>query len=187
MFLATFFIVQNMVISTIFNGVCFDYPPPFPSYLHSQSRKPYASSMQQEYKATFCDDWIPDFISIFKKKGFKLLRIWEGEKNIREQFLIYPRKVFFCISTKPENRWRVVLRFCRQYFLLSITPSSISQCLYFVFWIPEMSEKNRKGKNINSWRPSLPGGCRPVPSGATITPAGRENTLYPTCQTCWYQ
>ena len=28
-FLATFFIVQNMVISTIFNGVCFDYPAPF--------------------------------------------------------------------------------------------------------------------------------------------------------------
>ena len=192
-FLATFVIVQNMVISTIFNGVCFDYPPPFPSYLHSQSGKPYALSMQQEYEATFCDDWIPDFISICKKKGFKLLRIWAAEKkpanckSFENIFFIYPRKVFFCISTKPENRWRVVLRFCRQYFLLSITPSSISQCLYFVFWIPEKSEKKRRGKNINSWRPSLPGGCRPVPSGATITPAGRENTLYPTCQTCWYQ
>ena len=118
------------------------------------------------------------------------LSSWKKPANCRSFeniFFIYPRKVFFCISTKPENRWRVVLRFCRQYFLLSITPPSISQCLYFVFWIPEMSEKKRKGKNINSWRPSLPGGCRPVPSGATITPAGRENTLYPTCQTCWYQ
>ena len=54
---------------------------PFPSYLHSQSGKPNALSMQQEYETTFCDDWIPDFISIFKKKGFKLLRIWAAEKK----------------------------------------------------------------------------------------------------------
>ena len=180
-----------MVISTIFNGVCLDYPPPFPAYLHSQSGKPCAFSMQQEYEATFCDDWIPDFN--FQKERLQTnenLSSWKKPANCRSFeniFFIYPRKVFFCISTKPENRWRVVLRFCRQYFLLSITPPSISQCLYFVFWIPEKSEKKRRGKNINSWRPSLPGGCRPVPSGATITPAGRENTLYPTCQICWYQ
>ena len=97
-FLATLVIVQNMVISTIFNGVCFDYPPPFPSYLHSQSRKPYSLCMQQEYEATFCDDWIPDFISICKKKGFKLLRIWAAEKNL--QIAEHSRTIFFYLSEK---------------------------------------------------------------------------------------
>ena len=184
---------KNMVISTIFNGVCFDYPPPFhhtcTANLGNLTHWVYSRRMKQRFVMI-------EFQISFQFLKRKASNYWESEqlkKNLqiaehsRTFFFIYPRKVFFCISTKPENRWRVVLRFCRQYFLLSITPPSISQCLYFVFWIPEKSEKKRRGKNINSWRPSLPGGCRPVPSGATITPAGRENTLYPTCQTCWYQ
>ena len=192
-FLATFVIVQNMVISTIFNGVCLGYPPPFHhpciANLGNLTHCVCSRSMKQRFVMI-------EFQISFQFVKRKASNYWESEQlkktlqiaeHSRTFFFIYPRKVFFCISTKPENRWRVVLRFCRQYFLLSITPSSISQCLYFVFWIPEKSEKKRRGKNINSWRPSLPGGCRPVPSGATITPAGRENTLYPTCQTCWYQ
>ena len=160
-FLATFFIVQNMVISTIFNCVCFDYLPPlFPSYLHSQSGGPYAFSMQQEYEATFCDDWIPDFISIFKKKGFKLLRIWAGEKKHSKIIFDLSRKSLFLYFNEAREQMESSSSILSPIFLAEHhSPEYLSMSLFrflnsWKVWKEKKGEEYQFLAAVSPWRVS---------------------------------
>ena len=120
----------------------------------------------------------------------KASNYWESEqvkKNIREHFFDLSKKSLFLYFNEAREQMESSSSILSPIFLAEHhSPEYLSMSL-FRFLNSWKVWKEKKGENINSWRPSLPGGCRPVPSGATITPAGRENTLYPTCQTCWYQ